>query len=60
MILTKRQIDHLRQTNFLCAKLSDEKANELLTLFGKEPDPDLPYVWDEETIWLTIRKMTHS
>lgn len=58
MILTRKRLSYWRQTNFICAGLTDEQAEELLILFGKEPEP--PCTWDEETIWIAIRKMTQS
>ena len=58
MILSKILLTQLRRTNFFCAKLTDEQADKLLDLFGQEPTPEPPYVWDEEHIWHTIRKMT--
>ena len=60
MILTKKLLDQLRRTNFFCAKLTDEQADKLLCIFAEEPAPEPPYVWDEEYIWLTIRKMIRS
>ena len=60
MILTKRYLTYWHQTNYYCAKLTDEQAKELLALFGEEPAPEPPYIWDEETIWHTIRKMTQA
>jgi len=57
MILTKKLLAQLRHTNFFCAKLTDEQADKLLCLFGHEPKQEPPYVWDEEHIWYTIRKM---
>ncbi len=57
MILTKKSLDRLRSSNFFCAKLTNEQADKLLELFGKEPATEHPFVWDEEHIWFTIRKM---
>lgn len=60
MILTKERLDQLRHTNFFCAKLTDEQADKLIYIFGEEPVPEPPYVWDEEHIWHTIRNMIRS
>jgi hypothetical protein len=59
MILTKRMLDHLRETNYICSRLTNAQAERLLVIFGQEPAPEPPFVWDEEPIWHTIRKMTH-
>ena len=58
MILTKQKLDRLREEDYICSKLTDAQAQELLYILGREPYPELPFVWDEETIWHTIRKMT--
>ncbi|HHY27012.1 MAG TPA: hypothetical protein GX523_09775 [Desulfitobacterium dehalogenans] len=60
MILTKKLLDKLRHTDYLCSKLTDEQANRLLLLYSEDPAPEPPYVWDEEHIWLTLRKMIRS
>lgn len=60
MILTKKLIEQLRCTDYFCAKLTDEQADRLLFIFGQEPTPEPPYVWDEEHIWHTIRKRVCS
>lgn len=58
MTLTKRKLDQLRRQDYICSKLTDSQTAELLALFGREPAPEPPFVWDEETIWHTIRNMT--
>ena len=58
MILTKLELDRLREEDFICSKLTDSQAQELLDIFGQEPYSEPPFIWDEETIWHTIRKMT--
>lgn len=58
MILTEKRLRKLRQTDYICSRLTDEQATELLRIFGEEPAPEPPYAWDEEVIWHTIRKMT--
>ena len=57
MLLTEKMLRRLRGTNFFCSRLTSEQEKELLFLFGEEPYPDPPYVWDEEYIWETIRNM---
>lgn len=59
MILTEKLLRKWRETNYICSRLTNEQAAELLYLFGEEPDPEPPYIWDEELIWHTIRKMTN-
>ena len=58
MILTKPELDRLREEDFICSRLTDTQAQKLLNIFGREPYPEPPFIWDEETIWHTIRKMT--
>ena len=58
MILTEKRLNYLRTHNYICSKLTDIQAAELLAIFGHEPHPEPPFYWDEETIWHTIRKMT--
>ena len=58
MILTKLELDRLREEDFICSRLTDTQAQELLNSFGRESYPEPPFIWDEETIWHTIRKMT--
>lgn len=58
MILTEKKLNHLRENDYICSKLTNAQARELLDTFGQEPAPEPPYVWDEETMWHTIRKMT--
>ena len=60
MILTQEMLKQLREHNYYCAKLTDVQATLLLLLFGQEPAPEPPLIWDEETIWHTIRKMIQS
>ena len=57
MILTEKLLRRLRGTNFFCSRLTNEQEQELLLLFGEEPYPEPPYVWDEEYIWSVIRSM---
>lgn len=58
MTLTSQLLDHLRATDYLCSRLTSAQAEELLAVFAVEPAPEPPFVWDEETIWHTIRKIT--
>jgi len=57
MTLSEKQLNRLRQTNYLCSRLTNEQAAKLLELYGDEPGDEPHYVWDKEDIWFTIRNM---
>ncbi len=56
MILTKNDIDNLREKSFL--NISEKQEKEILELLATEPDDT--YVWSEQVIFEHIRKIIQT